>query len=476
MGEEASCCYNESFTLKLRGALNVSALASSIDKVIARHEALRATFDPDGEFQQFASELKLAIPLEDLSALDDQSREERLAEIIGDDASTPFDLERGPLVRANLILLKPGEHHLIFTAHHIVCDGWSTNVILGELCMLYSAACAGQTCELPQPMAFSSYADSQTKYFGSAEVSAAETFWQEQFREPAAFLELPLDRPRPASRTYPGATCRLRIPAESYRDIKRAGARQKCTLFVTLLAGFQILLSRLSGQKDIVVGIPAAGQSMFEGVSLVGHCVNFLPLRGCVADDLSAAQFLSETRRTLLDAYDHQNYTYGRLLRKLPIKRDPSRLPLTEIQFNLERVGSGTNFAGLGVTIEPNAKSFVNQDLFLNVIESSDGLMLDCDYNTGLFDYATIERWLGHYATLLTSMSADANHKLSELALLSPAERMRFVDGWNDTRADFPIARGVHQLFEVQAARIPDAVAAVYENEQLTYFELNRRA
>ena len=476
LSEEASCCYNESFTLKMRGDLDVSALFSSIDSVLARHEALRATFDAEGEFQQFASELKLAIPLLDLSALDDRSREKRLAEIIGDDARTPFDLEQGPLVRAILIVAKPGEHHLIVTAHHIVCDGWSTNVVLDELSRLYSSAREGHAAELPAPMAFGDYAESQSRYFESAEVAAVETFWQEKFREPAPFLDLPLDRQRPAFRTYPGATCRVRIPGESYRDIKRFGAQQKCTLFVTLLAAFQILLSRLSGQEDIVVGIPAAGQSTFEGESLVGHCVNFLPLRGSVANDLFVAQVLSAARQTLLDAYEHQNYTYGRLIQKLSIKRDPSRLPLTEVQFNLERVGSGIDFSGLGVTVDPNAKSFVNQDLFLNVVESDDGLMLDCDYNAGLFDQATIERWLGHYATLLTAMSAGSNQKICTLPLLSAAERQRYLVDWNNTEADFPVDLCVHQLFEAQVARTPEAVAAVYNDQQLTYFELNRRA
>ncbi len=476
LSEQASCCYNESFTLKLRGNLDVAAFLAAVDRVVARHEALRAKFDANGEYQQFVPDPKLVIPIVDLTPLDGQSREKRLAQFIADDARSPFDLERGPLVRANLIVVRPGEYRFIFTAHHIVCDGWSTNIILDEVRRLYNAACAGRSYELPEPMTFGAYAESQAKHFQSSNLSALETYWQEQFSTLPAFLELPLDRPRPATRSYEGATCRLRIPAESYRDIKLAGAQQKCTLFVMLLAAFQILLSRLSGQEDIVIGIPAAGQAALDGESLVGHCVNFLPLRGEVVNSLSAAQYLAQVRRTLLDAYEHQNYTYGRLIRKLPIKRDPSRLPLTEVQFNLERMGSGIEFSGLELTIEPNAKSFVNQDLFLNIIESADGLMLDCDYNTGLFDQATIERWLGHYATLLGAMSADPNQRISSLPLLSTAEHQRIIASWNDTQAEFPTERCVHQLFEAQAQRTPDAVAVVYEGRQLTYFELNHRA
>src|SRR5208337_1375599 len=193
---------------------------------------------------------------------------------------------------------------------------------------------AGGMCDLQAPMAFSAYSRSQAEHFSGPEGAANEAYWIEQFRVPAPLLDLPLDRPRPPIKSYNGATCRRRISAEVYRNIKKLGAQQKCTLFVTLLAGFQVLLSRLSGQDDIVVGIPTAGQSQLENQILVGHCVNFLPLRGSLADDPPMAEFMTRIRRTLLDAYDHQNYTYGQLVRKLPIQRDPGRLPVMEVQFN----------------------------------------------------------------------------------------------------------------------------------------------
>ena len=476
MSDEASCCYNESFTLKLKGALNTSALFRAIDQVIARHEALRATFSADGGYQEFTPEVRLNIPVEDLSQLDAATRQARLNAIIDVDARLPFDLDTGPLVRAKLIKLGPTEHHLIFTSHHIVCDGWSTNVILDELSKLYSAACQGRLCELRAPMAFSAHSHTQAEHFRSVEGSAIESYWIEQFKQPPPLLDLPLDRPRQPVRSYQGATCRRRISADTYRNLKKASAQQKCTLFVTLLAALQVLLGRLSGQDDVVIGIPAAGQSLLGDEILVGHCVNFLPLRGRIETDPTIAEYLGQVKRTVLDAYEHQNYTYGRLIRKLRIERDPSRLPLTEVQFNLERVGGAMKFAELEVEVDPNPKSFVNQDLFLNLVESENGLTLDCDYNTGLFDQETIDRWLGHYETLLEGIIANASKPVSRLPLLSAEERHRMLIEWNDTYADYPRDMTVHKLLEIQAARTPDAVAVTYEDQELTYRDLDHRA
>ncbi len=477
LSQEASCCYNESLTLKLNGNLEVAALFAAIDAVIARHEALRTTFDADGEHQQFAPELRLQIPIEDLSTVDDRSREKRLAQIVADDARTPFDLEKGPLVRARLIVVNPAEHHLILTTHHIVCDGWSTNLLLEDLSKLYNARVSGKACDLAKAMPFSAYARSQGAHSTSVERVANQDYWTGLFKSLPPPLELPLDRPRSALRTYSGATFRATIPGDLSHKLKAFGASRKCTLFVILLGALKVLLSRLSGQDDIVVAIPAAGQSSASANQmLVGHCVNFLPLRTSVPDEASMAAYLGAVRLAVLDAYDHQEYTYGSLVRRLPIVRDPSRLPLTDIQFNLERVGTEMKFQGLDVRIDPNPKSFVNQDLFLNVIESAEGLVLDCDYNTALFDAGTIERWLGHFSTLLQSIVDDAEQSPARLAILSDAEKHRLLAEWNDTTVDYPRTKLVHQLFEAQAARTPEAIAAIFEDERLTYSELNAKA
>jgi len=476
LGPEANCSYNESFSLYLRGSLNESALRDSLSQLIARHDALRATFDDEDAKQIFAASWEINLPLSDLSNLDAKSRQAKFDDLISNDAHEPFDLEKGPLVRLKLVRFGPQTHVLVFTSHHIICDGWSTNVLLDELSRLYNARIAGQAAQLDPRMTFSEYAREQERHFQGVEGAENEAFWTEQFAQLPPLLNLPIDRPRPPMKNFAGATYRRKLDAASYKTIKRAGAQQKCTLFVTLLAGFHVLLSRISGQGDIVVGIPTAGQSLIEDKNLVGHCVNFVPLRGDLSADPSMAQFLEQIRKTLLDAYDHQNYTYGRLVRKLSIPRDPSRLPLMEVQFNLEKVGTGMDFSGLKVEVDPNPKSFVNFDLFLNVIEGEDGLTLDLDYNTALMDEATVARWLDSYEALLMGFAADASQRVSHLPILTAEERRHVLSDFNQTSADYSRDKCVHQLFEEQAARTPNAVALQFEDQELTYDQLNARA
>ena len=479
LSDDASCSYNESFTLHMRGRVNEPAFKDAVRQLVNRHDALRATFIHEGQVQKFAAKLDLKIPTVDLSALSATERDTRWKQIVRDDAHTPFRLVEGPMVRAQLVKMEPEYSRLIFTAHHIVCDGWSTNVLLDELPTIYNALNRGESLTpstLPAPMSFATYSKSQREFLNGAEGASVEKFWLEQFQQPAPWLDLPTDRPRPAVKEFKGATYRTRIGTDAYNAIKKLGAKQKCTLFVTLLSGFQILLSRLSGQDDIVVGIPTAGQSLLEDAVLVGHCVNFIPLRGKPVANSSAAQFLAQMKQTVLAGYEHQNYTYGRLVRKLQIPRDPSRLPLTEVQFNLERVGGDMPFDGFQAEADPNPKSFVNFDIFLNVVESKDGLTLDCDYNTGLFDEATIARWLSHYETLLLGMVENADQSLARLPLLNEADRRQLAVDWNRTAADYPRHLCVHQLFEDQARKTPDAIAVAFESEQLTYRELDRRA
>ena len=476
LSEEANCSYNESFTLHLRGSLNEAALRSSLLNLLERHDALRATFSAEGDKQFYAPSLNVELVVTDLSALPEKEQQARFAAALAEDARSPFDLTRGPLVRTGLFRFSPENHALVFTSHHIVCDGWSTNVLLDELSRLYRAAVTGTHAQLDAHMAFSEYARAQEAHFRGPEGASNEDYWVKQFEQLPPMLNLPLDRPRPGMKSYAGATYRKQIPAAAYKEIKRAGAQQKCTLFVTLLAGFEALLSRLSGQDDIVVGIPAAGQSLIEDRNLVGHCVNFVPLRGVLTEGITMPQFLEQMRKKLLDAYDHQNYTYGRLVRKLSIPRDPGRLPLMEVQFNLEKVGAGLQFEGLQVEVDPNPKAFVNFDLFLNVMESDQGLTLDLDYNTVLFDEATVARWMECYETLLAGFAADATAQVARLPLLSRQELEAVLVAPNRTEADFPKNRCVHQLFEEQVARTPQAIALQFDEQTLTYAQLNARA
>lgn len=478
LSDEASCAYNESLTLTMRGKLNQAALHKALELLVARHDALRSTFDPGRNCLRVLDTIPLPLPLIDLSYQPPSERAARLDAIIHDDACQPFDLEKGPLVRVKLIRLEPDLHSLLFTTHHIVCDGWSTNVLLGELGPLYTAQCTGIACTLPAPTPFRAYALAQEKWKQTPERRAVESWWAEQFATPVTPLELPTDRPRGSVKAFSGDTFRRTIGAAAHQRIKRFGAQQGCTLFATMLAAFETLLHRLTGQTDIVVGIPTAGQALQEAESLVGHCVNFLPLRTSFEGDPAVSTLLTGVRGTLLDAYEHQNYTYGSLVKQLGLVRDPSRLPLVEVQFNLERVASGSAlaFSGLDVDVDPCPKSFVNFDLFLNVVESDEGLVLDCDYNRALFDPETIERWLGHLETLLEGMAANPRQAVSELPLLSDPERHRLLVEWNHTEKDYPRDKCVHHVISEQAARTPHAIAAVCGDRKLTYAELDQTA
>ena len=473
LGDDASCAFNESFTLLMRGQLDTQALRESLQDLVARHEALRATIIPERNSLHFSPQGHLSMPFEDLSSASSSQRAAALENAKREEASTPFDLINGPVVRPRLFRLDPQLHALVFTSHHIICDGWSTNVLLDELSALYTARRDATSPALPAPLQFSEYARQQSQNADDQEVAA---YWLNRFEQIPPVLELPTDRPRPAVKSFKGATYRARIDAAIYKQIRQAGAKQGCTLFATLLTGFASLLHRLTAQSDIVIGIPTAGQSLLEGGSLVGHCVNFLPIRVRLIEGQSAAELLQQVKRTLLDAQDHQSYTYGTLLRNMKLRRDPSRLPLVEVQFNLEKVGANLNFPGLQVEVDPNPKTAVNFDLFVNIVESAQGLLIDCDYNSDLFDRETIARWLTHFETMLKGLAADISQEVDRLPILSDAELGQILQGWNATERDYPAHKCVHELFEERAARNPGAVAVSFEGRSLTYAQLDNRA
>lgn len=476
MGADASCAFNEGVSLRLRGPLDVVALRRCLEELTARHDALRTTFDASGDFQRVAAHGIFPMSVTDLGDSTPADREARLARIVGEEARVPFDLARGPLVRARLVRYGGELHDLVLTTHHLACDGWSFNVLLSELASLYSSHGKGAASSLPAAAAFSDFAVRELERRRGPGAAATESFWLGEFASLPPVLDLPTDRPRPAVKTYAGATARRTISGSLAKAVRQAGAREGCTLFATLFAAFTALLHRLTGQEDLVVGIPAAGQVGDGCEDLVGHCVHFLPIRSRAPKDIEFREHLRSVRKSILDAFEHQDYTYGRLIQTLALPRDPSRLPLIEAQFNLERVGAGSDWDGLAVDVDTNPKSFVHDDIFLNVVETPDGLVLDCDFNTDLFDAGTVERWLGYFEKLLEGLVEDAARSLSVVPLWSEAERDRVLVEWNHTRRRPSKIACAHQLFEVQALQTPEAIALSFREERLTYAELNARA
>ena len=469
LGDEASCAFNESISLSFDGPLDAEALRASLNDVIARHDALRIHFDTTGTRMSFAPELRLDLPLVDVSG--EASPQQALKARIEQDARTAFDLVGGALVRGELVRLAPDRHVLVFTAHHIVCDGWSVNVLIGELSEFYRARVENSKPVLADPLPFSSYAQTVQ------DVADDEAYWVGQFRTAPPPLELPCDRARPPIKTFNGGSVQFVVERPLYEAVRKAGAKRGSTLFATLLAVFEILMGRLAGQNEVVVGIPAAGQSLIEDDrALVGHCVNLLPLHASWQDGMSFADFLAVTKQSVLEAYDHRSCTLGTILRKLTLPRDASRLPLAEVQFNLERLGGDLAFPGLTTEVVPNPKSFSTFDLFANVTESANGLRIDCDYNADLFDEATIRRWLGHYRALLQAIADDVTTPIERLPLLAAGDEPATLAGPAMPAPSDPSLLTVHGLIEAQARANPEAVAALFEDQQLTYGELDRRA
>ncbi|MCO5090978.1 non-ribosomal peptide synthetase/type I polyketide synthase [Bosea sp. (in: a-proteobacteria)] len=464
-GPQASAAFVESVSLTLDGAIDAARLAEAIRQVAARHAILHARFSADGETMRIAPSDTLPVAIVDLSGQTDP--EAALRARIEARAREPYDLVQGPAAEAEIVVLGERKHVVVLSAHHIVCDGWSTNILLDEIATAYRAGVDA----LKAPMAFADYAR-LIRDDARAEESAA--YWVGIFESIPAPLDLPTDRPRQATRSFRGGTRTAFIDAGLYRDVKATGAQRRRTLFATLFAAFQVLMLRLSDQRDLVIGIPAAGQSLLEGATPVGHCVNFLPVRSAIDPAEPFSAHLDKVGRVILDAYDHQSCTLGTLLKRLGVAPVRGRLPLVEVQFNLERLADRLDFGPeLRASVQPNPKSFSTFDLYVNIVESDDGLRIDCCYGADLFDAATIDRWLGHYRTLLSAFVADPDQPIAAMPLIEAGERQRLVADLNDTRIAFPDGQDAVEAFEMQARQRPDAIAVSCGEEELSYAALN---
>ena len=476
MGDDASRAYNLCHALVLRGPLSHESMQNALQQVVARHEALRAGIDANGERQTIAHAVPVTLPVSDLSNLAPPERAAEIRRIFDQEAMQPFDLGCAPLLRARLIREAEDMHRLVITKHHIVCDGWSWAVLLKDLGRIYAADRQGLRAQLPTAASYVEYVDRITSSDGKSAARVDEDYWARQYADSIPTLELPLDRPRPALKTYEGACKELRLDESLSRAIKAAGAQHGCTLFVTLLAALEALLSRLTAQDDFVLGVPMADQARLDNAHLVGHCVNMIPLR-CRPDP--AARFvehLKNVRQSFLDAQSHQELTFGRLVHRLNVPRDPARTPLVSATFNIDRVGSSFDFGALTVEAVENApKRFVNFEFSINVVDNGRDLVVICEYNTDLFAPATIERWLRHYRVMLDGIVADHAERIGQLPLLTEAERQQAISGWNPDRS-FPKGACLHERFEQQVARTPQAVAIVCEARTLSYADLNGRA
>jgi amino acid adenylation domain-containing protein len=473
----ASSACNETWTLQLDGSLDLAALRQAIQTIVNRHDALRSTFSATDETVTVAPTLQLEVPFTDLSTLTNEERDARFAVVRAAEGGRVFDLTSGPMLAPQIVKLGAEEHALIFNAHHLACDGWSCDIFLHELATIYSALRESRADALPAAMQMREYQQWETEMWRSSEFAEEAVFWLEKYRTVPTPLELPGDRAYPAQRSYRGASEIAIFPTDMLPALARVGTQHGVTLFSVMLAAYETLLFRLSGQNDFAVGVPSAGQNNApNGDHLVGHCVNMLPMRAQLDGAQTFACLLKETQDTVLEAFENRRATFGWLLQNIALPRMPGRVPLIPVTFNLDPPLSDIHFAGLAHRLEANPRSAFQFDLGLNCDTAADGLRIICNYNTDLFDAATIRRWLGHFRTLLEAVVADPAQSLERLPLFGDDERKKLLLDWNDTRTNYPREASINELFEEQARRTPTAVAVVFEGRQLSYEELSRRA
>jgi len=476
LSDANNCAYNLSNTLHVQGTLDADAMRRAIQGLVDRHEALRTTIDDDGARQRVAPRLALDIALVDLRGLADDARYARLDELRSAEVETPFDLSSGPLVRAGLLRLADDEHLLFLTVHHIICDGWSAGVLFRDLSALYTAARTGGTASLQAPMQLSDYARWQDELHTSPEWEESARHWLATLEDPLPFSALPTDRPRPARRTLDAARQEVHLSDELVARLRAQSSASGRTLFTTMLAAFQCLLQRVTRSEDVLLGMSIAGQTQFPGRDLVGHCINMLPLRAAVPAEEPFTSVSRHTHLAVLDAVDHQNVSYGAVLKRLRLQRDPSRPALVSVVFNMDSPFTGLDLDGLEATPGSNPRHYENFDVFVNLVPADDGLTVECTYNVGLYDAATIRRRLEEYEQLLTGVADDPDANVSTLPLLSPGDR-ELLGGFNATGVAYPSEATLGGLFAAQVAATPDAPALVdHDGTVVSYAQLAARA
>ncbi|WP_162577125.1 non-ribosomal peptide synthetase [Variovorax sp. PBL-H6] len=477
LGEDASLAYNEASALRLTGPLDDVALQRAIERLVARHDCLRATFSPDGTQLFIAQASTSVLQRLDLSQADAAEQQRLLATAFEAAVRERFILEQGPLFRTSLYRSGLEDHTLLISAHHAVCDGWSLGVICTELGELY----AHERGMRPPPESaprYADYAQWEADETASPRMQAHIDYWLGRFAGGnAPVLELPLDRPRPAVRTFRSRRLDGLLDAGLVDGVRKLAAGSSASLYAVLFGAFAGLLHRITGQDDLVIGIAAAGQLASDMPRLVGHCANLLPLRVSVNAASPLTELASQSRNLLLDAFEHQNLTYGTLLKKLLVPRDPSRLPLVSVLFNVDASNerSAGEFPGLQTQLRSIPRACENFELFLNLTPVAGGMQWEVQYNVDLFDDETIARWMDMYEALLKAAVREPGVALGGIDLLGATEETRLLAL---QPAPTALSRGglVHAGFERMAAAQPDRAALRHEGRQWTYAELDARA
>ncbi|HVG43946.1 MAG TPA: condensation domain-containing protein, partial [Longimicrobium sp.] len=478
MGELGST-YHIPTRLRLQGELDRGALRRALDAMLARHEALRTTFvEVEGEpVQRIAPPGGFRLVQHDLGGHPDAAAE--LRRLAAEEAGAPFDLEQGPLIRGRLVRMADDDHLLLVTMHHIVSDGWSMEVLTRELGTLYDAFRRGEENPLaPLPVQYADYAAWQRKWVAGEVLREQTAYWKAALAGAPELLELPTDRPRPARQDHAGAYVGVVMDEELTAGLKALGRRQGTTLFMTVLAGWAAVLGRLSGQEDVVVGTPSANRGRAEIEGLIGFFVNTLALRVDLSGSPTVAELLEQVRARALGAQHHQDIPFEQVVELVQPVRSLAHTPLFQVMFSWQNASEGgLELPGLRAEgVDSSSQVAAKFDLSLGLWEDGGRIEGAVEYATALFERETVERWLGYLRRVLEGMVADERGSVERLELLPDAERRRVVEEFNDRRAKSPREALVHERFEAQVERTPGAAALVFEDETLSYAELNARA
>jgi non-ribosomal peptide synthetase component F/acyl carrier protein len=478
--EPGSAQYNVPAAVRLAGRLDVGALDQALVAVLERHEILRTVFPTEkGRARQLIlPEVSFALPVEDLGALSPSERDAHLGLEAKVEATTPFALAKGPLVRARLLRLSDDEHVLLFTLHHIVSDGWSLGILVREIAALYEAFAAGRPSPLPAlPIQYADYAAWQRRYLDGEVLARQLVYWKKTLAGAPEALDLPTDRPRPPMQSFRGAQVRVSFPGTLARALSALARKEGATLYMTLLAAFQVLLARSTGQDDIVVGTPVANRTRTETEGLIGFLINTLVIRTELGEAPTFRDVLARVREAALGAYAHQDVPFERLVEELRPQRDLSRSPLFQVMFALQNTPlAPVRVTGLSLSGIQADSASAKFDLTLTLEEGEDGLSGYFEYVTDLFDASTIERMAAHYRTLLEGIVASPTLPIGELPMLPKAEQRTVLVDWNPTELFYAREARLFDAFRENAARLGDKAAVVFQDTTLSYAELEARS
>ncbi|MDZ8185054.1 MAG: condensation domain-containing protein [Nostoc sp. ChiSLP02] len=474
--DKESPFYNESLQVRIVGKLSLRALEQSINEIIRRHEALRTTFVVrEGiPFQAILPTLAIAIPIVELQGLPEAS----VQQIVTQEVRQPFDLSIAPLLRVTLVRQQAESHLLILTMHHIITDGWSMGIFFKELEVLYHAFSKEQPNSLPElTIQYADFVLWQRQWLTQQVQQKQLDYWKQQLAGVPPLLELPTDYPRPPVQSFSGSTKKFQLEKDLTSQLVSLGQQSGVTLFMTLLAAFAVLLHRYSSQNDICIGSPFANRDRQEVDPLIGCFVNTLVLRTQIEDNPSFSDFLQQVRSIVWDAQTHQDVPFEQVVEALQPERSLGYNPLFQVMFVLENFSLDTlELPGISLTPEMVERGTSGFDLSLSMWQTQKGLIGSWEYNSDLFEADTIARMTGHFQTLLEMIVANPELRVGELSLLTQSEQHQLLVEWNNTQVEYPQDKYIHQLFEEQCLSTPDAVAVVFENQQLTYHQLNCRA